>query len=146
MIAILTVGTIYALSTQTIHSKGQLRTEGLSVWQDGNCTTTLTEIDWGLLERNLTYMRKAWVRNEGNVNGTLSMNLTNWSPAQAASMFFITWNSEGTAIQPHQIVAVEFNLLVSANASGNFEVDIIISDPISNSSATNSTIKDPGHL
>jgi hypothetical protein len=69
-----------------------------------------------------------YVRNEGNVAVTLSIQAANWNPASAASYFTLGWNRNGYVLQPNQVVQALLSLNVSSSISGitSFSFDITI--------------------
>jgi hypothetical protein len=70
-----------------------------------------------------------YLRNEGNVALTLSIQAANWNPASASSYFTLGWNLGGYVLAPNQVVSALLTLLVSSNISGitSFSFDITIS-------------------
>ena len=123
-------GTIKALVTKTIAlpSQGTVKAIGVGVYWDNNGSNRVSLIDWGVMEpgqgRNVT----VYIRNEGNIVMTLSMNTTNWNPSTASNYIGLSWNYNGQAIDPGVVIQVALTLSVSSNITGisSFSFDILI--------------------
>jgi hypothetical protein len=117
ILAVLLAASVYALlaSRQIIHI-GKIEAVGVGVYWDSACTQNCTAIDWGLIAPGSSAARTIFVRNEGNVPGTLSLTAQDWNPPSAANFLSLSWNFSGT-IQPQQVVPIELTLTVSADVS-----------------------------
>jgi hypothetical protein len=69
-----------------------------------------------------------YVRNEGNVAVTLSIQTADWNPANASSYLVFGWNCTGYVLQPSQVVQALLTLTVSSSISGitSFSFDITL--------------------
>jgi hypothetical protein len=69
-----------------------------------------------------------YVRNEGNVPVTLSVQASNWNPASAQSFFTFAWNRNGYVLAVGASVQAVLSLTVSSSISGitSFSFDITI--------------------
>jgi len=100
----------------------------LGVYSDSGCTNALSSIPWGTLSPGDTATATMYVRNEGNVTVTLSVQATDWNPASASSYFTFDWNCTGYVLQPNEAVQALLTLNVSSSISGitSFSFDITI--------------------
>jgi hypothetical protein len=100
----------------------------LGVYQDSGCTTVLSSVSWGTLDPGASTSSTIYVRNEGNVAVTLSIQASNWTPSTAQNYFTLTWNRNGYVLQPNAVVQAVLNLAVSSSISGitSFSFDITI--------------------
>ena len=116
------------LSRQVIANVAMIKTVGVRVYKDSNCTLLLTQIDWGMLEPGTTKNFSAYLRNESNVPISLSMTTQKWNPPEAEQFISVSWNQEGKTLEPNQVVSVTFTLSVSADISGvtSFSFEIVI--------------------
>ena len=72
-------------------------------------------IDWGTPEPGDVVLRTLYMRNEGNVEMTFSLDTTNWSPSNTSSYISLDWNYAGGTIDPDQVIEVTLTLSVSPN-------------------------------
>ena len=131
----LVVGAMGALvTTRTVGNTGNIAvvtpspTVQLGVYSDSGCTSALSSISWGTLSPGNTTTSTMFVRNEGNVAVTLSIQAADWSPANASSYLLFDWNCTGYVLQPSEVVQALLTLNVSSSISGitSFSFDITI--------------------
>jgi len=105
-----------------------VKTIGVKAYLDSGCTQEVSSIDWGVLEPGSTKSFTIFIKNEGNVDMTLSLSSENWVPQSASTYITISWDYNGSPIAPGQVVQVNLNLQVSSSISGidNFSFDIVI--------------------
>jgi hypothetical protein len=111
-----------------IGNHGNLRICGVGVYQDANCSTAVTNLEWGTLEPGTAENITLYVRNEGNQAATLSLAINNWNPINASTYMALNWNYSGQTLSPMKSVPVALTLSVSSAATGiaNFSFDVII--------------------
>jgi hypothetical protein len=115
-------------SITSIPSGGTIKAINVGVYNDTGCTTPLTSIPWGVLEPGTSQNKTIYVKNTGNYALTLSLNTTNWSPANAKNYMRLTWNYAGQVLSAGQSIQLKLSLMVYANITGitSFTFDIII--------------------
>ncbi len=128
----LTLTTFAAITTSTnMSSTGTVSTSaGLGVYSNSQCTTSLSSINWGTLTPGGTTTQTIYVKNTGTgLSLTLNLTTSNWSPTSANGPITITWNQQGTDLQPGASVAAILTLTVSSSISDitSFSVQISIS-------------------
>lgn len=126
---ILTVTTAGLLSvSQQVSSSGTVTAVNVGVYSNEACTVNLTSIDWGTIAPGDSVTRTIYVKNTGNSQITLSMTKSGWTPAEANGPITVTWNREGTTLEPGISTAATLTLSVSSGISGieTFSVNIVI--------------------
>jgi len=91
---------------------------GVGVYADSGCTQNLTSISWGSVDPGGSAVRTAYVKNTGNTEVSLSMAASGWSPAEISSQISVTWDREGIALAPGQVVLASFTLSVLPGTAG----------------------------
>ena len=127
---ILTVTTAGLLTiSQTVESQGVVTAINLGVYTDSGCTQTMTGIDWGNISPGDSVTKTIYVKNTENAPITLSMNTENWLPYPAIENdITVSWNRQGTALEPEQSVSASLTLEVDPDINGvsEFFVEIVI--------------------
>lgn len=113
--------------TTTVGSAGIIKAINVGVYEDVNCTTAVSSINWGMVEPGSSANETIYVRNEGNAEMTLSLGTQNWSPSEASGYITLSWDYAGS-IGPGEVVEVTLTLSVSAGIEGitNYGFDIVI--------------------
>lgn len=122
LVAIATAVTLFTTladitATQTVSSSGGISTSAnLVVYADNACTTPLNTINWGSPAPGSVISQTIYVKNTSNgLSLTLNMTTSGWSPTNANVPITITWNQEGTRLQPGASTAATLTLSVSPN-------------------------------
>ena len=127
----LTFTTFAAVTTsQNVQSSGAITSSAnLGVYSNSACTTLLSNINWGTLIPGGATTQTIYVKNTGSdLSLALSMATNEWTPAGANGPIILTWNKEGTILQPGQSVAATFTLSASSSIANvtSFSVQITI--------------------
>jgi len=129
LIGVATAASI-GLTQRRIPSRGTIyiKVLGVEAYWDPECTSTVTEIDWGVLEPSDSVSKVIYVRNTGNAAVVLSMTTENWSPTEAGTYITVTWDAEGSTLDVNATLMITITLNVSADITGfsEFHVDIVI--------------------
>ena len=129
-LALSMLGPVMSLSqaNRTVSNAGSIKGIGVGIYQNQNCTTAVSSIDWGILDPGANATKTVYIRNEGNSAATLSMATSNWSPSNASSHISLNWNYAGQNLTVSQVIPVVFTLSVSSSISGitNFSFDITV--------------------
>jgi hypothetical protein len=115
---------------QNVPSSGSIATSpNIGVYSDVACTQNLTSINWGSITPGNNVTQTVYVKNTGTGSMTLSMTVSNWSPAQADTYLTITWNKQGNQLTAGQSITATLTLAVAANITDitNFSNTITIS-------------------
>jgi len=112
-----------------IGGRGAVKAVDVGVFWDSNCTSTVSFIDWGMVEPGSMNNVTVYVRNEGNVAASLSLATDNWNLSNASNYLALSWNYDGRSLNPLEVAQVTLTLAVSPSVQGieSFSFDIIIS-------------------
>ena len=115
-------------SIRLIGSRGTLKTEGVGVYWDQNCTSSVHSFDWGIVEPDSLKNATVFVRNEGNGASSLFLAADNWSTSNASDFISLNWDYSGYTLLPNQVTKVVLTLFIASNIEGvkDFTFDIII--------------------
>ena len=115
-------------SATTIASRGNLRVDGVGVYQDANCSAAMRSLDWGTVEPGSVKNITLYVRNEGNHVATLFLATNGWNPINASNYMSLSWNYNGETLSPMESTGVTLTLSVAPNAEGitDFSFDVIM--------------------
>jgi hypothetical protein len=116
--------------SRPIGSQGAVKASAnLGLFSDSQTVNTLSSLDWGTLNPGVTVTRTVFVKNTGTgVSLTLSLNSTNWDPISANGPIAVSWDREGTKLNPNQTMMATITLRVASNIIDitNFGVQIYI--------------------
>lgn len=112
----------------TIRNVGTIKTVGVGLFQDKNCTTALSSFDWGMTDPGSVRNETVYIRNEGSVEASLYLETKNWEPPEASEYITLSWDYSNQMIKPNESIQVTFFLSVSSKITGitNFNFDITI--------------------
>lgn len=115
-------------TSRTVSNAGTVKTVGVGVYWDNECTNMLSSVDWGTLEPGSSENVSCYIRNEGSSVSTLSMYTSNWNPSNASGYMSLSWDYGGQSIDVDEVVQVTFTLSVDAGIEGitSFRFDITI--------------------
>ena len=135
LIAVLTLAVILGgvalgqmMSSARVMSSGLVKSVGVGVYKDSNCSEVMSSIGWGIVESGSPYNVSAHIRNEGNTEVALFLNATDWNPPEAETYVILSWNYTGQLVMPNQAIPVILTLSVGNNApSGrSFTFNVVI--------------------
>jgi hypothetical protein len=115
-------------STTIIASHGNLRIDGVGVYDDRDCVTATSYLDWGTLEPGSAKNITIYIRNEGNHQATVFLASGNWHPVNAAGYMHLNWNYNGKTLEPMEVIKLTLTLSVSSAAENilDFSFDVTI--------------------
>jgi hypothetical protein len=116
------------VNVATLGSGGNIKVDGVGVYNDGNCSVATAYLDWGTREPGSSSNITVYIRNEGNQVATLFMTVDNWNPDNASDYMSLSWNYDGKMLSPVETAAVTLTLSVSPNVQNivDFSFDVII--------------------
>ena len=121
---------VYASSFhgQKITNYGEIKTLGVKVFWDKNCTKLATTINWGTIEPNSLNTKILYIKNIGNTATHINLTTENWKPEYASEYLYVSWNYTGKLINPNETLPTEIYLICSnAENITTFQFDIFIS-------------------
>lgn len=112
-----------------VPTSGIVATANLVLYNDPARTIECQTISWGLMAPNDTKTHPIYVFNNGTIPLKLSLLNSNWLPTNAKDYISVTWNREGTIIEPGATVSAIISLHVDISVTGitDFRCDLIIS-------------------
>ena len=121
--AMAVAGVTFAAITanQNVSSSGTVTAgPNVGIYSNSACTVPVTTISWGSIEAGGSTSQTIYVEDTGGAAMTLSISVGSWSPASASNYITITWNGQGTQIQPgvSGALAVTLTLTVSSSITG----------------------------
>ena len=131
----LTLTTFAALSSTHVPSDGTVTTSAnLAVYSDSGCKTPLSSIPWGTISPGGTTTQTIYVKNTGSgLSLTLGMTASDLNPTSANGLITLTWNKEGTKLNPGDSVPATLTLTVSPSivdiTSFNVQINISGTNP-----------------
>ena len=120
-----------AQSSTTLSAAGNIHIEaspGIGVYSNQYGTSPLTSLNWGTLEPGQDQSITTYIKNEGNIPITLSLQISNWSPTSAQNYLTVTWDYNDQPINVGQIAQITLTLDIDADITGitDFSFDITI--------------------
>lgn len=111
-----------------IHATGRIKLVGLKAYADPEGTKEVSVIDWGLIPPGGLSQTTLYLKSVSTVPSNLTLTTEAWVPKPAASYITLTWDYDGSSLQPGEIRAVLFTLNVSPGITGitEFSFDIVI--------------------
>jgi len=101
----------------SIPSLGTLQTIGLEAYWDESLQNKAETIDWGTMyvgsRKNVTL----YLQSTSNIETTFYLNTTNWIPTNISKYMSLSWNYDGSKINPGDIIQVTITLSTSTSES-----------------------------
>lgn len=126
------VALTYSLLTKTLTTSGTITAPATSppapapppavnigFYSDRNCAIPITSIDWGILSPGSSKTVTIYLRNEGSVGLTLSINMANVNPTAVSKYLSLSTDYDGRTISPNQVLALALTLWVTQDAQGS---------------------------
>ena len=112
----------------TTSTTGHLIQEGVSLYDDSDCTIPLLSIQWGTLNPGDSKNHTLYVYNNNTVSMRLNMSTSNWIPANASDYISLTWDREDYSLAAKSSIDATLTLSIAANVTGfvDFAFDITI--------------------
>jgi len=133
IIAIVGTALIVAIVLAALHaqvrlpSQARIKSLGLEIYWDEDCTEKVESINWGLLEPGESVSRTVYVKLTGNVPAVLNIYAENWTPPEAEDYISLSHNYTGSALVPEEVKGLTLTLNISKNIVGieAFSFDIV---------------------
>jgi hypothetical protein len=122
---VIILGSVVAvlMMSRPVSSTGKIKSINCEIYADANRTIKLLQVDWGVLSPGDVAAVTFWLQNIGNINATLSFNITDWQfsgvlpnstvPANASSFLVYSWNYTNYVLKPFETIPVQMQLAVS---------------------------------
>lgn len=96
----------------TVLSKGNLKTIGIEVYSDPNREQKIESINWNDVWLGTTKNVTIYIRSISNYKISLNLKSTEWNPDIFSEYATLSWNYNGTTINPNDIVEVTLTLTI----------------------------------
>jgi len=115
-VVLTTLVTLAALSaSRNVTLDGTITSVNVGVYSDAACTQTCTTINVGSLNPGSAFTQTVYIKNTGTVPVTLSMNTSNWNPAEASSYLTLSWNRQNYVLNAGLSVQATLTLTAATN-------------------------------
>lgn len=109
-----------------IPSMGTIKTLGVKAYWDKDLKNVTKYIDWATIWPGSSQNVTLYVLSVSNIETTLHLNATNWHPTDLSDYMSLSWDYNGTKIQPSEVIQVTVTL--SASSSPSFIFYLIDND------------------
>ena len=97
----------------TLPTIGTIKTIGVEVYWDSNLQNKTEIIDWNTVWPGTTKNATLYIRNVSNVKTTLHLNTSNIDPANISEYLNLSWNYDGSPLNPNETIQVTLFLSAS---------------------------------
>ena len=110
-----------------------IKTLEVEIYWDANGVNKRETMNWGEIEPWTSTNTIAYIKSASNFVVTLTFSLTDWNPVEISDYLTISWDYNGTLIEPGEIIPVTTTL--SASSSDAF-IDYLVDNEIKNFDAS----------
>jgi len=101
----------------TLPTIGTIKTIGVEAYWDPNCENKTETIDWDTVWPGSTKNVTLYIRSVSNVKTALHLNTSNITPSNISEYLNLSWNYDGTPLNPDGIIPVTLFLSASSDKS-----------------------------
>ncbi|MDG6222423.1 MAG: hypothetical protein IAX21_11740 [Candidatus Bathyarchaeota archaeon] len=101
-----------------IPSVGNIKTLEVEAYTDSAYANKIDQISWDTLEPGKTVNTTIYIKSVSNVEITLDIHLTDWVPSNLSKYITISWDYDGSSLNPREGIPV--TLMLSASSSDDF--------------------------
>jgi len=109
-----------------VPSLATIKTIGVEAYWDSDCENKTGTIDWGTISLGSSKNLTLYIRSVSNFEATLNLNATDWNPANISDYINLSWDYDGTPLNPSEIIQV--TLTLSSSSSNSFIPYLIAND------------------
>ena len=125
----LLIGSVLApmITQYRVSNVSAIKTLGVRVYYDQNCTMQVASIEWGILEPQTSTTKTLYSKSLSNVAVTLYVYAENWNPPECEQYMALTANPNNAIMKPDEVVEVSLTLSIAQNVTGitTFSFDIV---------------------
>jgi hypothetical protein len=110
----------------TLPAIGTIKTLGVEAYWDPNLENKTEIIDWGTMWPGSTKNVTLYIRSVSNVKTILHLNTSDINPAEISEYLNLSWNYNGTSLNPNE--TIQLTLFLSASADKEFSQYLIAND------------------
>ena len=100
-------------SNLSLPSIGTIKTVGVEVYWDSDLENRTETINWETIQVGTSKNFTVYIRSLSNVETTLVLDTTDWSPANLSQYVSFIWDYDGRILQPGEVIQVKFTFLSS---------------------------------
>ena len=111
---------IMLLTTDNVYlpSLGTIKTINVETYWDENLETKRETLDWGEIETGMSSNLTLYIKSTSNFIVTVNLTVTDWDPQNISDYISITWDYNGTLLNPGDVIPV--TLTLTAPSSEDF--------------------------
>ena len=130
MLIIMVLTAAWAISDLAVEATNKASvsaSQEIKIFWDEDLANTTSRIDWGFISPGSAKTITLYILNCGSLPITLTLS-GSWEPNDASAYLNLTWNREGTVLEPNQAKPATLTLQAHMNASqiSTFSLDITI--------------------
>jgi hypothetical protein len=110
----------------TLPTIGTIKTIGVEAYWDPSLENKTETIDWDTIWPGSTKNVTLYIRSVSNVKTSLHLNTSSINPANISEYLNLSWNYDGTPLNPNGIIQV--TLFLSASGNNSFNRYLIAND------------------
>ena len=95
-------------------SLGTIKTIDVEIYWDPNGENKRETLSWDEIKTG-TVNTTVYVKSVSNFRVTLNLNITDWNPVEISDYLTISWDYNGTLINPGEIIPVTMTLSASSS-------------------------------
>ena len=118
------------LSTYADHylpSLAVIKTIEVEVYWDQEAQNKADMINWGEIQTGKSVDTTFYLKSVSNFDVTVDLVLTDWSPPEISDYVSITWDYDGSILEPQELIEVTLN--ISAPSTNEF-VDYLVDNKV----------------
>jgi hypothetical protein len=118
------------LSTYADHylpSLAVIKTIEVEVYWDQGAQNKADMIDWGEIQTGKSLDTTFYLKSVSNFDVTVDLVLTDWSPPEISEYISITWDYDGSILEPQELIEVTLN--ISAPSTNEF-IDYLVENKV----------------
>ena len=100
-------------SNLSLPSIGTIKTVGVEVYWDSDLENRTETINWETIQVGTSKNFTVYIRSLSNVETTLVLDTTDWSPANLSQYVSFIWDYDGRILQPGEVIQVKLTFLSS---------------------------------
>jgi len=96
-------------------SLGTIKTIEVEVYWDPNGENKRETLSWDEIETGKSVNTTLYIKSVSNFIVTLNLNITDWYPEEISDYLTISWDYNGTQLNPNEIIPVTMTLTASSS-------------------------------
>ena len=129
MIVVTVLAASLLTAYQSVPNNGEVKSIGVEVYWDSDCTNNVTSIDWGFLQPGATVNKTVYIKNGGNIPMILNLTTVDWAPVLASNNLLLNWDRENYVVNttvPVASAVLTLSVLPDISGVSDFSFDIVI--------------------